>query len=68
MEAHTGAVTFPSEWAKRPRPRRLKLIRQRIRARKDERAARAYAARANRALPSSIPGSGHTHLLPPKAY
>jgi hypothetical protein len=26
------------------------------------------AMRANRSLPSSIPGSQHTHLLPPKAY
>jgi hypothetical protein len=24
--------------------------------------------RANRSLPGSMPGSEHTHLLPPKAY
>ena len=68
MEAHPGAITFPTEWARSPRRRRLSPILARFRARRSARAARAYAAAANRSLPASIPGSEHTHLLPPKAY
>jgi hypothetical protein len=63
MEAHTGAITFPSEWAKRPRRRRLHLLRELIRIRRERAALRAYTARSNRSVPISIPGSEHTHLL-----
>jgi hypothetical protein len=68
MEAHSGAIRIPTRRAARPRRRSLHVLRERSRARSYERAARAYAARANHSLPSSVPGSEHTHLLPPKAY
>jgi hypothetical protein len=65
MEAHTGRI--PTETAS-PIRRLLHLLRERSRVRRSERVRHSYAARANRSLPNSIPGSGHTHLLPPKAY
>ena len=68
MEAHTGAIRVPTRTRTRQRRSRLVLLRERIRARRSANAARAQAMRANRSLPSSIPGSQHTHLLPPKAY
>jgi hypothetical protein len=63
MEAHTGAVTFPSEWAKRRRVRRLHRLRELIRARLEAAALRTHEAQANRPPPSSIAGSEHAHLL-----
>jgi hypothetical protein len=66
MEAHAGTIRIPSR--SRTKPRRLHLLRERIRARRRERAIRNYAAASNRTLPGSIPGSEHTHLLPPKGY
>jgi len=66
MEAHAGAIRIP-----RPaklRRRRFELLRSRLSARRRAVASRAHAAQANRRLPSSLPGSEHTHLLPPKAY
>jgi DNA primase len=63
MEAHTPVVTFPSEWAKRPRRPRLHLFRELVRTRRERAALRAYSARSNRSVPVSIPGSEHTHLL-----
>ncbi len=63
MEAHTPAITFPSEWARRMRRRRLHLLRELVRTRRDRAALRAYDARSNRSVPTSIPGSEHTHLL-----
>jgi hypothetical protein len=63
MEAHTGAISFPSEWAKRPRRRRLQLLRELVRARRESAALRGYTARSNHSVPTSIPGSEHTHLL-----
>jgi len=63
MEAHTPAITFPSEWAKRLGQRRLHLLRELVRARQERAALRAYTARSNQPVPASIPGSEHTHLL-----
>jgi hypothetical protein len=67
MEAHAGTIGIPSQTST-PRRRRLRLLLQRVRASARVDAARVQAAEANRSLPSSIPGSEHTHLLPPKAY
>jgi hypothetical protein len=63
MEAHTGAITFPSEWTKRPRRRLLHLLRELVRTRRETAALRAYTARSSHSVPTSIPGSEHTHLL-----
>lgn len=68
MEAHTGAIRVPTRTKTRPRRTRLVLLRERIQARRSANAARVQAMRANRSLPGSMPGSEHTHLLPPKAY
>jgi hypothetical protein len=68
MEAHTGAIRVPTGASLRPRRRRLALMRERLRARRAANAARSQAMRANRSLPSSVPGSEHTHLLPPRAF
>ena len=68
MEAHTGAVRIPTGPATGRSRRWLHLLREHSRARRSERAARTYSARANRSLPGSIPGTEHTHMLPPKAY
>jgi len=68
MEARAGAITFPSEWAKRPRRSPMELLRERLSHRRLAIASRTQSARAHRRLPGSLPGSEHTHLLPPKAY
>lgn len=68
MEAHTGAVRIPTGSATRRSRRWLHLLREHSRVRRSERVTRTYSATANRSLPSSIPGSEHTHMLPPKAY
>ncbi len=67
MEAHAGTIGIPRSGTRKPRARRLHLFRERVRARRRERAIRNHFVRANRALPGSIPGSEHTHLLRPKA-
>jgi hypothetical protein len=66
MEAHAGTIRIPT--TTKTKPRRLHLFRELVRARRRERVIRNHAAGSNRALPGSIPGSEHTHLLPPKAY
>jgi hypothetical protein len=63
MEAHTGAVTFPKEWTRRPRRRRLHRLRTLVRAHRERAALAAYTAKSNRSVLTSIPGSEHTHLL-----
>jgi hypothetical protein len=68
MEAHAGTIRIPARTELKPRRRLLHLLRERARAASRVNAVRAQAARANRSLPGSIPGSEHTHLLPPKAY
>lgn len=70
MEAHAGTIGIGTGGtiARKQRPRRLHLLRDRVRSLRRERVTRYHAALANRALPGSIPGSEHTHLLPPKAY
>jgi hypothetical protein len=62
MEAHTGAVTFPREWAQRPRRSRLAEIRNAIRRKRAERAERAYSLRQSVRV-YSVPGSEHSHLV-----
>jgi hypothetical protein len=68
MEAHAGTIRIPARPETKPRRRLLHLLRERARAARHVNAGRAQAAHANRSLPGSIPGSEHTHLLPPKAY
>jgi hypothetical protein len=68
MEAHAGTISIGSRVTTRPKASRLALFRERVRARRRERVVRNHAASANRSLPGSIPGSDHTHLLPPKGY
>jgi hypothetical protein len=68
MAAHAGTIRIPTGTTTKPRWHRLHLFREGVRAHRRERAIRNHAAGANRALPGSIPGSEHTHLLPPKAY
>ena len=63
MEAHTPTITFPSEWARRPRQRRLGILRELVRTRRDLAVQRAYAAKSGNSARISIPGSEHTHLL-----
>jgi hypothetical protein len=69
MEAHAGTIRIPARTELKPRWRLFHLLRGRARAARRASAGRAQAAQANRGLPSSIPGSEHSHLiLPPKAY
>jgi hypothetical protein len=63
MEAHTGAVTFPSDWTQSPRRSRLREIRAAIRRRRMARMERAYSMRASGSHTYSVPGSEHSHLL-----
>lgn len=63
MEALTGALTFPREWAQRPRRSRLAEIRNAIRRRRVEQADRAYSLRASSTRMHSVPGSEHSHLI-----
>ena len=46
------------------RPRRLALIRESIRRRRQARARRAHALRASGTRSRFVPGSEHTHILP----
>jgi len=68
MEAHGGAIRVPRGMRRRPRRRRIALFRERLRERRRVAAARTQSINASRSLPGSVPGSEHTHLLPPKAY
>jgi hypothetical protein len=63
MEAHTGAVTFPTEWTRGSRRSRLAEIRAAIRRRRVVRAERAHSMRVSGARTYSVPGSEHSHLL-----
>ena len=69
MEAHTGAIRVPTGVADTAAP----VAVSRCSANGCGRVAGVAAARtqsinASRSLPGSVPGSEHTHLLPPKAY
>jgi hypothetical protein len=68
MEAHAGTITIPARTETNPRRRPFHVLRERTRALRSLSAHRTQAAAVNRSLPGSIPGSEHTHLLPPKAY
>jgi hypothetical protein len=63
MEAHTGAVTFPREWAQSPRRPRLAAIREAITQRRAASAERAHSMRQSASPRYSVPGSEHSHLL-----
>jgi hypothetical protein len=64
MEAHAGTIGIGTKNSRRPRSRRLQMIRQRARARRRERAIRAHGIRAG-----SPPGpADRMYFLPPKAY
>ena len=63
MEAHTGAVTFPTEWTKSPRRSRLAEIRAALRRRRLVRVERAYSMRVSGPRAYSVPGSEHSHLI-----
>ena len=63
MEAHTGAITFPTEWTQSPRRSRLAEIRTAIRRRRVARAERAYSMRVSGSHAYSVPGSEHSHLF-----
>jgi hypothetical protein len=64
-EAHAGTIGIGTKTSsRRPRSRRLQMIRQRARARRRERAVRAHGIRAG-----SPPGpADRMYFLPPKAY
>jgi hypothetical protein len=64
MEAHAGTISIGTRPTKQ-RPSRLALLRERIRDRRQRRARRAHALRDNGARAPFVPGSEHTHLLPP---
>jgi hypothetical protein len=69
MEAHAGTVTIGNGPAVRPWRRRLSQLRETIRRRRRERARRAHSIRMSGLRAPFVPGSEHTHLLPPpKAY
>jgi hypothetical protein len=63
MEAHTGAVTFPTEWTQSPRRSRLAEIRTALRRRRMARVERAYSMRVSGPRTYSVPGSEHSHLI-----
>jgi hypothetical protein len=64
MEAHTGTIGIRTGYrVKSQRPSRLAAIRAGIRRRREERARRAHALRANGARASYVPGSEHSHIL-----
>jgi hypothetical protein len=67
MAAHAGTIRIPTTGGKRRR-HAFALLRERARARRRAHAARVQAINANRSLPSSIPGSEHTHLLRPGGF
>jgi hypothetical protein len=65
MEAHartTGITTSPRM---RPRSGRLAGLRARARERRRQRIRLAHALRMSGAHVPYVPGSEHTHLLPP---
>jgi len=68
MEAHAGTIRIPTETTAKPRRRRLRLFLAAARARRRERAVRSHELRASGIGAPSVPGSEHSHLLPPKAY
>jgi hypothetical protein len=66
MEAHAGTITIGTT---RPRRRRLAELRETIRRRRLDRAARAHSIRVNGAKTYSIQGSEHSHVLrPPRSF
>ena len=65
MEAHAGTIGIGG----RTKPlRRLALLRQGVRRRRLDRAARAHSLRMSGISSSSIPGSEHTHLLRQRGF
>jgi hypothetical protein len=69
MEAHAGPISIGTGHPVRPRRRRLSQLRETVRRRRLDRAARAHSLRMSGVRAPFVPGSEHTHLmLPPKAY
>ena len=65
MEAHAGTIGI----GRQTKPlRRLALLRQSVRRRRLDRAARAHSLRMSGISSSSIPGSEHTHLLRQRGF
>jgi hypothetical protein len=62
--ARTETIGVATEYRTKPqRPSRLAAFREGIRQRREERARRAHALRANGAGSSYVPGSEHTHVM-----
>ena len=61
MEAHAGTISVGA--GRRIKPRRLLQLREGIRRRRAQRAARAYSLRVNGSNARSIAGSEHTHIV-----
>jgi hypothetical protein len=64
MSARAETIGIQSGYPAKQRPRRLALVREHIRHRRQLRARRAHALRASGARVPYVPGSEHTHLLP----
>ena len=62
MEAHAGTISVGAGRRIKPR-RRLLQLREGIRRRRAQHAARAYSLRKNGISARSLPGSEHTHLI-----
>jgi hypothetical protein len=68
MEAHADTIRIPVSGTKNPRRRRLRAYLTAAKARRRDRAVRAHALRMSGISVRSIPGSEHTHLLPPGRF
>jgi hypothetical protein len=65
MSARAGTIGVRHRYPVKRQTRRLTLIGERIRRRRRERARRAHALRESGARAPYVPGSEHTHMLPP---
>jgi hypothetical protein len=65
MEAHAGTTGIRTSPRMRPRSGRLAGARARARERRKQRIRRAHALRMSGTRVPYVPGSEHTHLLPP---
>jgi hypothetical protein len=67
MEAHAGTIVV-GRGPTRSRRRRIAGLRERLRQRRIDRAARAHSLRVNGARAPFVPGSEHTHMLRTKGF
>jgi hypothetical protein len=63
MEAHAGTIGIKVERRPKPKRRSFAQLRAALKRRRQQRARRAHALRANAPRAPFIPGSEHTHLL-----